>query len=218
MFAQILAVAVALPFVSALSLDALTNAVTGGVVTLNWQTESSDPSYFSVLLANPIFHDTFAIANNVGSALTTLTLELPQVPVGTSYQLQGINVSDVNDVYATSPSFSIGPAPSSNTTTTTTTTTTTPGATTPSSSSIASGTVTPVGTATTPAPAGATTTASPRRRLPAPMAFPTSSTSLQLPLPLLYSLPLLVLLCFSKQDLRPRRGSISCPFPAVWGF
>ncbi|KIN99984.1 hypothetical protein M404DRAFT_777224 [Pisolithus tinctorius Marx 270] len=101
MFAQILAIALALPFVSALTLVAPTGATTGGSVTLTWQATSTDPAYFTFQLVNPVFHDTFAIANNVQTSLGTLTLQLPQVPVDTNYQLEAINPSNVNDVYAT---------------------------------------------------------------------------------------------------------------------
>ncbi|KAI6139996.1 hypothetical protein BKA82DRAFT_4220139 [Pisolithus tinctorius] len=148
MFAQILAIALALPFVSALTLVAPTGATTGGSVTLTWQATSTDPAYFTFQLVNPVFHDTFAIANNVQTSLGTLTLQLPQVPVDTNYQLEAINPSNVNDVYATSSTFSIGAATSSSNTATGTTT---------------SGTATstsPTTTATTAASTGATTTAS----------------------------------------------------------
>ncbi|KAI6030009.1 hypothetical protein EDC04DRAFT_3115746, partial [Pisolithus marmoratus] len=138
MFAQILALALALPFVSALTLEAPTGATTGGFVTLAWQATTTDPAYFTLQLVNPAFHNTYAIANNVQTSLGTLTIQLPQVPVDTNYQLEAIDPSNVNDVYATSSTFSIGAATS---TSNTATGTTTSGATTSTSPSTASGTV-----------------------------------------------------------------------------
>ncbi|KAI6135927.1 hypothetical protein F5141DRAFT_1671 [Pisolithus sp. B1] len=159
MFSQLLAVALALPFVSALTLNAPTGATAGGVVTITWAAASTDPAYFTLQLVNPSFHNTYAISNNVQTSLGTITLELPQVPVDTDYQLEAIDPSNVNDVYATSSTFSIGAATSSSNTATSTVTS---GATasTSTSPSTASGTVASVTTATTPASTGATTTTS----------------------------------------------------------
>ncbi|KAI6119719.1 hypothetical protein EDD16DRAFT_923084 [Pisolithus croceorrhizus] len=160
MFFQLLAVALALPFVSALTLNAPTGATTGGVVTITWEAASTDPAYFTLQLVNPAFHNTYAISNNVQTSLGTITLELPQVPVDTDYQLEAIDPSNVNDVYATSSSFSIGAATSSSNTATTSTATSGATASTSTSPSTASGTVASVTTATTPASTGATTTTS----------------------------------------------------------
>ncbi|KAI5998299.1 hypothetical protein EDD15DRAFT_2409361 [Pisolithus albus] len=159
MFAQLLAVVLALPFVSALTISAPTGATTGGVVTITWQATTTDPAYFTLQLVNPAFHDTYAISNNVQTSLGTITLELPQVPVDTNYQLEAINPSNINDVYATSSTFSIGAATSSSNTATATTTSGA-AASTSTSPSTASGTVASGTTAATHAATSGSTTAS----------------------------------------------------------
>ncbi|KIM64200.1 hypothetical protein SCLCIDRAFT_1213637 [Scleroderma citrinum Foug A] len=108
MFAQLFTALLALPLVFALTINPLTEATTGGTVTITWSATSSDPAYFSIELVNPSFHNTFAIANNVETSLGQLTIQLPQVPVDSNYQLEAINPSNVNDVYSTSATFSIG--------------------------------------------------------------------------------------------------------------
>ena len=65
----------------ALTINAPTDATTGGTVTITWSSSSSDPSYFTIELVNPSFHNTFAIANNVLTSLGQLTIQLPQVPI-----------------------------------------------------------------------------------------------------------------------------------------
>jgi len=41
-----------------------------------------DRSTFSIELVNTVFHNSFAIANNVVPTSGTMTIELPIVPVG----------------------------------------------------------------------------------------------------------------------------------------
>ncbi|KAF9218146.1 hypothetical protein BS17DRAFT_791951 [Gyrodon lividus] len=76
------ALALALPLVSALTLNTPTGATTGGTITLSWTASTTDPAYFTFELVNTVFHNTFAIANNVQTSQGTLTIQLPQVPVG----------------------------------------------------------------------------------------------------------------------------------------
>jgi hypothetical protein len=73
--------ALVLPAVSALTINALVGATTGNPATITWSASTTDPAYFSIELVNPSFDDTFAIANNVQTALGTITITLPQVPV-----------------------------------------------------------------------------------------------------------------------------------------
>jgi hypothetical protein len=167
MFAQLtaLALALALPLVSAMTVGTPVGAITGSPVTLTWAGNSSDPAYFTFELTNPLFNYDFAIANNVQTSEGSLSLTLPQVPVGGGYTLLSIATDNINQIYGQSSEFSIG-APGTNTTTSTTSTTTatftTPAA---SGSPASTGTVPAVPTA--PAPSG-TTTAS---------ASPSSSSS-----------------------------------------
>ncbi|KIJ07377.1 hypothetical protein PAXINDRAFT_158434, partial [Paxillus involutus ATCC 200175] len=142
-------------------------AITGSPVTLTWAGNSSDPAYFTFELTNPLFNYDFAIANNVQTSEGSLSLTLPQVPVGGGYTLLSIATeirnpslvvdtfpvgnfySNINQIYGQSSEFSIG-APGTNSTTTATFTT--PAA---SGSPASTGTVPAVPTA--PAPSGTTT-------------------------------------------------------------
>ncbi|KAG0706656.1 hypothetical protein DFH29DRAFT_872184 [Suillus ampliporus] len=109
MFAKLAALAaLALPLASALTLSTPTGVTTGGVVTLTWQATTADPSTFSIEMANTIFHNTFAIANNVQTSTGSLTLTLPQVPVGDGYTIEAISPSNINTVYATTGDFAVG--------------------------------------------------------------------------------------------------------------
>ncbi|KAI9566300.1 hypothetical protein HD554DRAFT_2116999 [Boletus coccyginus] len=118
MFAKFstLALALSLPLVSALTVNPPTDPTTGGTVTITWTASTSDPAYFSLELVNDAFHDTFAIANNVQTALGTLTIQLPQVPVQGGYSLEAIATNDINQVLSQSGTFSIGGASSSSST------------------------------------------------------------------------------------------------------
>lgn len=72
----------AIPLVSALTLNTPTGVAVGGLVNVTWEATTSDPSSFSLYMVNTIFHNTFAIGNNVQSSAGIITLTLPQVPVG----------------------------------------------------------------------------------------------------------------------------------------
>ncbi|KIJ06559.1 hypothetical protein PAXINDRAFT_88644, partial [Paxillus involutus ATCC 200175] len=74
--------ALALPLVSAMTVGTPVGAITGSPVTLTWAGNSSDPAYFTFELTNPLFNYDFAIANNVQTSEGSLSLTLPQVPVG----------------------------------------------------------------------------------------------------------------------------------------
>jgi len=77
---------------------------------VTWTTNPGDPTVFSVELVNDQFNEKFALANNVPASQGTLSLPLPQINhVGDDvpFTLQFVNISDANQVYATSPSFTI---------------------------------------------------------------------------------------------------------------
>ncbi|KAF8838682.1 hypothetical protein BDN67DRAFT_971150 [Paxillus ammoniavirescens] len=150
MFAKLtaLALALALPFVSAMTVDAPVGAITGSPVTLTWAGNGSDPSYFTFELSNPLFNYAYAIANNVATSEGSTSLTLPQVPVGGGYTLLATATDNINQIYGQSSQFSIG-APGTNTTTTATSTTSAAPGSPPST-----GTVPTVTTA--PAPSGTT--------------------------------------------------------------
>lgn len=112
---------------------------------------------FSLYLYNEEFNDSFAIANNVDPALGSITIQIPVVPVRfvkscsppcsqadnenrDGYTLRAVNVGNIEDVYSSTGSFSVGAATQS--------IPTTPASTRTSSS----------GTGTSTRPASATTT------------------------------------------------------------
>ncbi|KAJ7733195.1 hypothetical protein B0H14DRAFT_3614965 [Mycena olivaceomarginata] len=89
-------------------------------------------SVFSIELNHPSFNSALAIANNVNPADNNRTVGLPQSPQSAfpavsllslrpphpftpldNYTLTFVNITDINDVFATSGSFSIGAAVSS---------------------------------------------------------------------------------------------------------
>ncbi|TFK56827.1 hypothetical protein OE88DRAFT_60676 [Heliocybe sulcata] len=86
--------AILVPFVSALTLNAPSGLSSGGPATITWTSESTDPP-FSIELVNTVFHNSFAIANNVNPTLNSMTIALPIVPVGDGYTLEAVNVTSV---------------------------------------------------------------------------------------------------------------------------
>ncbi|KAJ7459247.1 hypothetical protein FB451DRAFT_1046205, partial [Mycena latifolia] len=91
----------------ALSVNAPSSVTSGGQITITWSSTSSDP-VFSIELTHPSFNNDFGIANNVNPSTNSLTIGLPSVPAEDGYTLEFVNITDINQVYATSPSFSIG--------------------------------------------------------------------------------------------------------------
>ncbi|KAJ7832955.1 hypothetical protein B0H13DRAFT_2679039 [Mycena leptocephala] len=67
---------------------------------------------FSIELTHPSFNHAIAIANNVDPTLDQTTVELPIVPAGDQYTLQFANITDINQIFATSGDFSIAAAAS----------------------------------------------------------------------------------------------------------
>jgi len=75
-------------------------------ITITWTSQPSDP-LFSIELINPSFHNAFAIANNVRPTDGQVTLTLPVVPEGGDYQLNAVDVGNINNVYSSTSSFNI---------------------------------------------------------------------------------------------------------------
>ncbi|KAJ7111688.1 hypothetical protein C8R44DRAFT_798474 [Mycena epipterygia] len=110
MFTKIcFALALAVSSASSLSVNAPTSPTSGGTTTITWSSTSSDP-VFSIELIHPSFNSAFGIANNVNPANNNITLTIPPVPAESGYTLEFVNVTDINQVFATSSSFSIGAA------------------------------------------------------------------------------------------------------------
>ncbi|KAF4611563.1 hypothetical protein D9613_004392 [Agrocybe pediades] len=110
MFNKLSLLAFAAPLVSALTLQVPENPTSAGQITIKWTSAPNDPETFSFELINTAFNNAFAIANNVNPTAGQLTLTLPPVPVGDGYTLEAVNIGNINDVFASSPSFSIGAA------------------------------------------------------------------------------------------------------------
>lgn len=74
------AVLVLVPLVSALQLNPISNAASGGTVNITWTTQSGDLPTFTLELHNPtLFHNDIAIANTVNASAGSITLALPSL-------------------------------------------------------------------------------------------------------------------------------------------
>jgi len=113
MFHKLCILALVAPLASALVVQIPENPTSGGQITIRWTNEPNDPETWSFELLNTVFNNAFAIANNVNPSASELTLTLPVVPVGDGYTLAAVDIGDINSVYASTGSFSIGPATSS---------------------------------------------------------------------------------------------------------
>ncbi|KAJ6585389.1 hypothetical protein B0H19DRAFT_420126 [Mycena capillaripes] len=104
----------AAPFAYALDITTITgNAVSEGSLTINWTTSTSDPAgTFSIELNHPSFNSALAIANNVDASSLSKTIPLPVVPPQDGYSITFVDISDINAVFATSQTFTIGAASS----------------------------------------------------------------------------------------------------------
>ncbi|CUA78377.1 hypothetical protein RSOLAG22IIIB_07037 [Rhizoctonia solani] len=81
-----------------------------GTVTVDWTSASGDPSVFTIQLRDtntPSVINPMAIANNVQTALGTTSFELPIVPEVNTYVVEFVNITDVNQVFATSTTFPV---------------------------------------------------------------------------------------------------------------
>ncbi|KAG2107837.1 hypothetical protein BD769DRAFT_123970 [Suillus cothurnatus] len=184
MFARIAALATfAAPLVSALTLNAPTTASVGDLVNVTWEATTSDPSSFSLYMVNTIFHNTFAIANNVQTSAGLYTLVLPQAPLGGGYTLEATDNSNINDVYAQSGDFSV-----------------TAGTTTSATSTMSTSSGTSTGTMTTGTAMPASTTA----------PTSSSSTASTSPSPISSGAMSLMLLCSNLASLN-QKNPLSMP-------
>ncbi|KAJ7464796.1 hypothetical protein B0H11DRAFT_2051441 [Mycena galericulata] len=155
MFKLCAILALAAPFVSALTITTISgNVVSEGSITITWTTSTSDAAgTFSIELDHPSFNSALGIANNVDSSSLSITIALPNVPAQSGYTIEFVAIDDINTVFTTSNSFSIG-AVSATLSTTVTGASSTPSSksvsTTGSASGSASASVTPL--STKPAP------------------------------------------------------------------
>ncbi|RDB15693.1 hypothetical protein Hypma_003973 [Hypsizygus marmoreus] len=109
MFFKLSLLALVAPLVAGLTVNIPRNPVTSGPVTITWSyNPSTDPSTFSIELINEVFHNAFAIANNVDATQEQIDLVLPVVPVGPGYTVQFVNPGNIGDVFAETGTFTIG--------------------------------------------------------------------------------------------------------------
>ncbi|KAG2037551.1 hypothetical protein BDR03DRAFT_982187 [Suillus americanus] len=121
MFARIAALATfAIPLVSALTLNTPTSASIGDMFTFSWDATTADPSSFNLYMVNTIFHNTFAISTDVQTSAGSMTIVLPQAPLGSGYTLEATSISNVNSVLATSGGFTVTATTTTSTSTTST--------------------------------------------------------------------------------------------------
>ncbi|KAJ7256822.1 hypothetical protein B0H12DRAFT_485050 [Mycena haematopus] len=97
------------PFASALDIVSIIgNFVSGGSITMTWTASASDATSFSVELFHQSFEDTYAIATNVNTSTLNKTMTIPEVPVSDGFYIQLVDIFNVNNVFSTSKSFSVG--------------------------------------------------------------------------------------------------------------
>ncbi|KAF4596909.1 Ser-Thr-rich glycosyl-phosphatidyl-inositol-anchored membrane family-domain-containing protein [Pleurotus pulmonarius] len=119
MFAKVYTLALLASLVAALQIAPLQNARSQGAVRVTWTNDAEDTSRFStfsVFLHHPSFRSDFAILNNQRPADGGADVTLPVVPAQDGYTLRATDVGNINNEFAVSSPFSIGPEESSSTT------------------------------------------------------------------------------------------------------
>ncbi|KAK0186155.1 hypothetical protein F5146DRAFT_1069529 [Armillaria mellea] len=94
-------------FSAYLALAALPLTLVHGLTISNpTETVTSTGSHHHLLI-NQSFNNQYAIANNVDSSLGSLSLTLPQIPAEDGYTIELVNISNINDIYAQTGTFSV---------------------------------------------------------------------------------------------------------------
>ncbi|KAJ7741334.1 hypothetical protein B0H16DRAFT_1323922, partial [Mycena metata] len=106
--------ALAASYVSALTISSITgDAVSGGSLTITWNTATTDAAgVFSIELNHPSFNSALALATNVDSSQLSITIPLPTLDPADGFTITFVDIANINDVFSTSNSFSIGAASS----------------------------------------------------------------------------------------------------------
>ncbi|KAF8730544.1 hypothetical protein AX14_005479 [Amanita brunnescens Koide BX004] len=115
MYSKLAILALVAPLACAtISIQPPVNAASNSPITITWTSNApgTDPPVFSIELVNLVFHNSFAIANNVQTTQGSLTLTIPTVPVGDGYSIEFVNISNINDIFAQTGQFSVAPASS----------------------------------------------------------------------------------------------------------
>ncbi|KAJ6556636.1 hypothetical protein DFH09DRAFT_1164867 [Mycena vulgaris] len=90
----------------AIDIQAPEAPASGGPTVIRWTPDDS-LDVFSVELFHPDFNDALAIANSVNPDTGMVEINLPSVPPADGYTIEFVNPTDINEVYGTSPAFSI---------------------------------------------------------------------------------------------------------------
>jgi len=110
-FSAAAALLAALPLVARATLTITTpaNWNASGLVTLTWTGDATDPT-FSVELLNGglLTFGALALLNNVSPTAGSASFSLGSVPVGSGYTIEFVNITNINQAYATSSPFAIG--------------------------------------------------------------------------------------------------------------
>ncbi|KAF8079329.1 hypothetical protein FPV67DRAFT_1776340 [Lyophyllum atratum] len=129
MFSKLSLLALVTPLVAGLTLTISDKVTSGGQVTVSWTTGPGDPcvhtsfvltvrrltqhfslerrATFSLELKNEVFHNAFAIANNVIPESGSIDITLPIVPAGDGYTLEAVDIGNINNVYASTGGFAV---------------------------------------------------------------------------------------------------------------
>ncbi|KAG8786107.1 hypothetical protein FRC12_016911 [Ceratobasidium sp. 428] len=86
------------------------NGWKNGTVTTTWTSAAGDPDVFTIELRDtntPSVISPLAVANNVNTSAGTYSFLLPPVPDATTYQIEFVNVTNINQVFASSATFPI---------------------------------------------------------------------------------------------------------------
>ncbi|KAJ8692054.1 hypothetical protein PTI98_009395 [Pleurotus ostreatus] len=119
MFAKVYTLTLLASLVAALQIAPLRDARSQGAVRVTWTNDADDTSRFasfSVFLHHPSFRSDFAILNNQRPADGGADVTLPVVPAQDGYTLRATDVGNINNEFAVSSPFSIGPEASSSST------------------------------------------------------------------------------------------------------
>jgi len=121
-FLPAIAFAVLAPLVSGtIEITSPTGAgwIGNATVQVSWTWNNSDTTSFTIEMGNPtisyglLAQGPIAILSNVQTEDNSVAVALPSLPAGNDYYIAFVGVSDVNTVYARSPSFPLRANPTS---------------------------------------------------------------------------------------------------------
>ncbi|KAJ7288871.1 hypothetical protein C8J57DRAFT_522793 [Mycena rebaudengoi] len=96
--------------VAAVEIEAPPMPTSGGTTTIKWTPDASLSRPFSIELHHESFNDNLALANNINPESGEVTVPIPSVPPTDGYTIEFVGIDNINEVFGTSPEFSIAPA------------------------------------------------------------------------------------------------------------